>query len=75
MHSDQRASAIDILFSRAVMKCTKCGRAECDCWERCSCGWTTEAGKQCRNPDTIRCSTKIKYGKWNRSTKRYEPKE
>lgn len=62
------------------MRCVKCGTEGvgfnfCGCWEKCSCGWTADAGQQCRNPDTIRCSTKVKYGKWNRKTKRYEPKE
>lgn len=60
----------------AVMKCVKCGAAvgKCDCWEKCSCGWSNSRGKFCRNPNTIRCSSKLKYGQWNRSTRVYDPK-
>lgn len=68
-------SAIDALFNKANLRCTKCGvaaAAGCDCWERCSCGWSAEKGKPCRNPDTTRCSSKVKYGTYNRKTKRYE---
>lgn len=67
-------SPIDRLIGRSDLRCVKCGasKGECDCWESCSCGWTAEKGKPCRNPETKRCSTKLKYGKYNRSTKRYE---
>ncbi len=67
-------SGIDALFSKANMRCTKCAApmGDCDCWEQCSCGWTAEKGMPCRNPRTARCSTKVKYGKYNRKTKRYE---
>jgi hypothetical protein len=34
---------------------------KCDCYERCSCGYTTDKGQPCRNPETTRCSTKLKY--------------
>lgn len=64
------------MIKRSV-KCVKCGAqgiGNCACWEQCSCGWTAEAGKPCNNPDTARCSTKLKYGKYNRKTKRYEAK-
>ena len=69
-------SAIAELIRRTPMTCTKCGHvgavASCDCWEKCSCGWWAERGEPCRNPDTARCSTKVKYGKYNRKTRRYE---
>lgn len=42
--------------------CAKCGsKTGCSCWERCSCGWYAEKGKACTNPNTTRCSTKLKY--------------
>jgi hypothetical protein len=64
---------IELLLSGVGWKCLACGSsAGCDCWEKCSCGWTAEKGQMCRNPDTIRCSTKLKYGTWNRKTRRYE---
>lgn len=67
-------AVIDALFSKANMRCTVCGApaGDCDCWERCSCGWSARKGEPCRNPVTKRCSIKVKYGKYNRSTKRYE---
>ena len=43
-----------------------------DNFERCSCGWFAAKGQPCDNPEMSRCSTKIKYGKYNRKTKRYE---
>jgi len=66
-------SPLDKMIEAAVV-CTKCGAkpGQCDCWEKCSCGWFAEKGKPCRNPETRKCSTKVKYGKWNRSTRRYE---
>ena len=42
-----------------TMRCTVCGApwgtadapwGTCDCWERCSCGWSFRAGETCRNP-------------------------
>lgn len=57
------------------VSCAKCGTkgiGACDCWERCSCGWMAEKGKPCDNPEASRCSTKVKHGKYNRKTKRYE---
>lgn len=30
--------------------------------ERCSCGWYTDRGQPCGNPESTRCTTKIKYG-------------
>ena len=65
---------IDLLIDRSGLRCTKCGatkEAGCDCWEQCSCGWTAEKGMPCGNPNTARCSTKVKYGKHNRKTKRH----
>jgi hypothetical protein len=59
----------------SVVKCLKCGAAgigTCDCWEECSCGWYADKEKPCGNPNTSRCSTKVKYGKYNRKTKRWE---
>lgn len=58
----------------AAVKCVKCGEKldVCDCREKCSCNWMAERGTICNNPETIRCSLKLKYGKWNRRTRRYE---
>lgn len=57
-------SPIERLVDASGMRCTKCEApaGTCVCWERCSCGWTAERGKPCRNPTTVRCSTKVKYG-------------
>lgn len=67
---------IDILFSKAEMRCTVCNAKAwtCKCWERCSCGWSNLAGEQCNNPDTIRCSSKINNGKWCRRCRVYHAK-
>ena len=50
------------MIDASGMRCTKCEApaGTCTCWERCSCGWTTERGKACRNPKTTGCSTKVK---------------
>jgi hypothetical protein len=67
-------SPLDRLMD-TTMVCLKCGapmQQGCECWEKCTCGWFADAGKPCRNPETGRCSTKVKYGKYNRKTKRYE---
>jgi len=42
---------LDKLIDKSV-HCVKCGAKmeECDCWEKCSCGWTKEKGKFCNNP-------------------------
>ena len=34
------------------MRCTVCDApmGGCDCWTRCSCGWSFEKGEACRNP-------------------------
>lgn len=63
------------LFSGVKFYCTMCNSAmgACDCWETCSCWITNLRGEFCRNPETTRCSSKLKYGKYNRKTKRYEP--
>lgn len=69
------ATPLDRLIDQCNLRCTKCGAPKaigCYCWEECSCGWTAEKGKPCRNPNTAHCSTKVKYGKYNRKTKRYE---
>ena len=57
------------------LRCTLCGEPSCDCWERCSCGWTNRPGEFCRNPNTLRCSAKVNYGRYNRKTRRYEAKD
>lgn len=72
------SSPIESLLDKVDWKCAICGQSKrigCDCQEKCSCGWTVRKGRQCGNSTTIRCSTKIKYGKWNRKTRRYEPLE
>lgn len=58
----------------AAVQCGKCGAqglGSCDCWERCSCGWWPEKGQPCGNPETRACSSKVKYGTYNRSTRRW----
>ena len=51
------------MIGMANLVCNMCGSkaGTCDCWEQCSCGWTAERGKPCRNPKTTQCSTKIKH--------------
>jgi len=47
-----------------AVRYVKCGTQDignCGCYERCSCGWWADAGKPCHNPDTTKCSTKLKY--------------
>ncbi len=68
------ASPLEIMIDATTLSCTVCGakRGGCDCWERCSCGWYARRGMLCKNPETQRCSLKLKYGKWNRRTLRYE---
>ncbi len=55
---------IDRLLDTVKFGCLICGApmGKCDCWEACSCGWTARKGKPCGNPNTTRCSTKVKYG-------------
>jgi hypothetical protein len=50
-------SPIDILFDRADMRCTICNApaGSCACWTRCTCGWSYETGKACRNPKCEFC--------------------
>lgn len=35
------------------MRCTLCDApmGKCDCWTKCSCGWSFEKGTACRNPN------------------------
>lgn len=50
----------------AALVCSKCGAKgmfNCDCYERCTCGWIANKGEPCSNPETTRCSTKVKYGR------------
>lgn len=44
-------SPIERLIDQS-MRCTICGQPRgCGCWEDCKkCGWSFEAGKECRNP-------------------------
>jgi hypothetical protein len=65
---------LESMIDSANLVCTKCGAKAglCDCWENCSCGYAAEKGKPCSNPRTAKCSTKVKYGQYNRRTKRYE---
>ena len=36
----------------AVVRCTLCGKSQCECWVRCGCGWLHERdGGKCRNPE------------------------
>lgn len=64
------------------LKCCKCGATAsisdpeaCGCWEKCSCGWLNAKGAFCSNPKTMRCSNKLKYGKWDRRLRAYVPNE
>lgn len=68
------SSPIERLIDASGMRCTICKAAmgTCDCWEKCSCGWSALKGEVCHNPATRSCSTKVKYGKYNRRTKRWE---
>jgi hypothetical protein len=68
------STPIERLIDNAGLHCTICNApyGTCDCWVRCSCGWSARRGEPCRNPETARCSTKVKYGRYNRRTKRYE---
>lgn len=36
----------------SMLKCTVCGAqaGTCDCWTKCSCGWSFRKGTACRNP-------------------------
>ena len=71
------SSPIETMINASV-RCLRCGTLgfmKCDCHEKCSCGWIAERGKPCRNPETRACSTKVRYGKYNRKTKRYESQE
>ena len=63
-----------MICSQVEFKCCKCHKImkDCQCHENCSCGWIAEKGKPCRNPNTKSCTTKVKYGKYNRKTKRWE---
>lgn len=57
-------SLINTLIANSGLRCTKCGASQesgCDCWEQCSCGWVAEKGQPCRNPKTVRCSTKARF--------------
>lgn len=47
------------LFGQGL-SCTICKAEACDCWEKCSCGWTTLRGYQCGSP-TKKCSSKLNY--------------
>ena len=54
---------IDSMIDASVW-CATCGTKgmfNCDCHVQCSCGWIASKGKPCRNPETTRCSTKLKY--------------
>lgn len=44
-------SPIEALFDKTKMKCTICGKAKCDCWVECKCGWSFEKNTKCNNPD------------------------
>lgn len=52
-HTNQLASMkkpIDILLDKVKGKCTICGKQNCDCWNRCLCGWSYRAAGECNNP-------------------------
>lgn len=35
------------------MQCAKCGAGygKCDCWQKCTCGWSHAKDEKCNNPD------------------------
>ena len=35
------------------VKCVRCGAGygNCDCWEKCRCGWSHGRGEPCHNPN------------------------
>jgi len=46
------------------------GPAGCpECSDRCSCGWWHIPGTPCYNPMTARCSSRVKYGRYDRKKK------
>ena len=59
---------IERLIDAAPMRCTLCQQpaGTCQCWEACSCGYSTRRSTPCRNPETTNCSTKLKYGRRGR---------
>ena len=67
------ATPLDRMIN-SVVTCLKCGAkmGQCDCQSRCSCGWWHDKGKPCRNPETLRCSSKMLYGKPARAAGREE---
>jgi hypothetical protein len=52
---------------RHESKCTVCTYL-------CSCKWYTQNGVPCGNPQTHACSSRVRWGKYNRKTKAYEQK-
>jgi hypothetical protein len=53
-------SPIQRLLDRVEWHCAICGEVTCDCWQKCSCGWSHEKGQPCNNPKTSMCSSKLK---------------
>jgi hypothetical protein len=46
-------SPIEALIDLADLRCTICDAPKsvgCDCWTKCHCGWSFQAGTECRNP-------------------------
>lgn len=50
-------SPIAAMIDAAGLRCTLCNTPSsvgCACWARCGrCGWSYEAGKECRNPTCV----------------------
>ena len=71
-------SSILDLFPGVVFTCTLCDRVKgdpaCQCWEKCSCGWSAMRGEFCDNPKTKRCSLKLKNGRYDRSRREWVPR-
>ena len=55
---------IERMIDATPMHCTLCKQpaSTCQCWEDCSCGYSTRRHTPCSNPATTDCSTKLKYG-------------
>lgn len=43
---------MDRMLDSVEFRCTACNEkaGTCDCWVRCSCGWSYEKNDTCRNP-------------------------
>lgn len=68
--NNKRLTPMDILLSKVNMRCTKCNVVmntavgDCDCWEKCTCGWLFERGVE------IGCSnSECNHNRWGKNDK------